>query len=479
MNIDDDFRQLNNNEVLQLFHFHDRDVNVQAATQILIQSLLSGGIWIDHPVPEFNKEQQRQFDNLVWSKWCTDILRSLWSVGFAAAILKQDDQERIIPSVLPLETLDIRMRRHDLGDCEFKYFTRVTPLQHQPKEIPNVITFVQKEPDCNFRICSTVSTLLMDYSYEMHMMQCTITAEKSRSQPLLVTESVDSRYDPSTLTLPRWAEDAMLGDGNRPFQDQIQNESVMEKLQDETRYTWQRFLNSNQSSMDTRMKMFRGDGRPPPKDSGVKLPPEVPLKPQQKLTRHVLAEVPANLLPFRTERQTRTFMAFGVPMSMSSTQGSKSNTSSSKVGGNSSDSSSKDMFLNAQKSLKQFLLSYIQTMYRFMNHNRNLLALIKNNTKAEKKLSNENLKQQNYAKITIASLPDETVADRLYELGLLKYDALVRIYCQKYGMDERDFNEKAVLPMISIDQKLNKEKIDADKLKTKTESSFSKPAKRK
>lgn len=486
MNIDDGFRHLNRDDILHFFHFFDRDVNVQAAAQIMTQSLLSGGVWIEHPLGEMNNDNQQQLDNLRWSDWCKQLLRSLWAVGFAAATFQFDEEQRLVPTVLKLELLDVRMRRDEIGKCEFKYYTRNTPSDPEQHELPNVITFIDKPPDINLRLCSTVSGLLSDFTYEMHMLQCTVTAERARAQPMLITEQVESRYNPNDFTVTRMQDDALLGDGARSFQESMRaltgnnrmNESELETLQYDVRDMWQRYMNSEHMHNDSRLQYLSSDGRamaaPQVLQTSLSAPAEIPLKPQQKLTRHVLPEAPANLIPFRTERQVRVFMAFSVPMSMAAHSKSKANTASAQLNNNKQDTASKDVFLNAQKELKNKLLSYIREMYRYMNYNTQLLELLMDSAKKRRKLDEGELKQKLEPRITIASLPDENLARELYELGLLKPEAYVQMMCQKYGMDERDFNKNPKPPLMSMDQQIEREKLQVEKQQMQSEEKLAK-----
>jgi len=479
--IDDGYRALNQDEIQQLFHFFDHDVNVKAAVQIMIQSLLSGGIWISHPFSDSNNKSQEQFDNIVWGRWSEDVLRSIWSIGFAPAMFKYDDAtESIIPCVLSLETIEVRMKRTDEGECDFRYFKRTHLGKAEAVEIKNVMTFVARYPDYNYRINSLIATLLMDFTLEMHMLQCTLLAERSRAQPYFVTEQVEARYDPNSITVARLFDDPFVGDGSRSYresqqqQQQQQNSTStaslsIERIQQERRQNWLRYLNSAQAAIDQRLRI-QGGGLASnvmnPASSINNTPQEIQLKPLQKLTRHVLPEAPLNLMTFRTERQVRVFMAFGVPMTMTRTHNQSNNRAQSNMGG-AKDSASKDVFLNAQKSLKQLLLSYILRMYHFMYHNTHVLKLLKKYKNENIKIDSGKIKQEIQPKVTIASLPDEEVAEKLYAMGMLKYDAFVRLYLQKYGMDESDFNKTPQLPMLSIDQQQNEDKLTIEKDKVK------------
>lgn len=227
--LDDGYRIMDPRQFGELLQFFDRDTNVQAASQILIQSLLSGGVWINYTPADADAssskatQEELQVNNLIWGKWCADILRSLWAVGFAASIVIEDEDAKPTPFVLPLDQMEVRMHRDGIGTSQFKYYAAGEFGKPEQTEIENVVTFVYKDPDANFRLCSLVSTLMNDYSYEMHMLQCTLTAENYRCQPFLVTETVQQKQDPNAMVLARLGDDPMLGDGRHPHPGQYHN----------------------------------------------------------------------------------------------------------------------------------------------------------------------------------------------------------------------------------------------------------------
>lgn len=516
MNIDDGWRSVNSREVAQLLHFYDRDVNTQSASSILLNCTLSGGVWVEAPgglddEPELSAQEAQVEDNMVWSQWSKELYRYMWAVGFAAGIARTDQDGRLVPGVLQLEQLMIEIRRTYDGECEFRYFDHSAPVLQSQQPLKNVITFVMRAPDHNLNLCSVVSGLIIDYQYEMHMVQCTLIAEKARAQPMMVVETVPVPYTNNSMPASMRQGEHRLGDGRQPYaegtpavsatsleqQNAIRNDALLRYINGNQDYhqtsaisttsldqqnaikneAWLRYINGNRDYSQHLNPLEKTQEDPTLGSATV--PVEVKLRPQLKLSRHVLAETPANLIPFRAERQVRVFMAFGVPMSMAHSVRSKANTAQSSMGSSSTDNSSKDVFLNTQKALKQSLLSYIKKMYHFMHHNTNLLKVLRKSRQNKETVDPDQVKKRLMPRITIASLPDETVADRLYAMGALTYSALVSIYSQKYGIDKNDFNANAQLPMTSIEHEIAERQLEQDLTIAKLKPKPAKPTAKK
>lgn len=129
----------------------------------------------------------------------------------------------------------------------------------------------------------------------------------------------------------------------------------------------------------------------------------------------------------------------------------------------SKDSATRDVFLNAQNSWKCLLETYILKMHRYMHHNTRLLNVLQSQKKKNQLLSPRKLQKLLTPTVKIASLPDDHIAERLYSLGILKYEAMVRMYRQKYGMDVNDFNETPDLPKLSFENELAERQLKQQK----------------
>lgn len=144
----------------------------------------------------------------------------------------------------------------------------------------------------------------------------------------------------------------MLGDGTRSYQE---NNGLL-KYEESITYEKLRQLNSH--AYNTSIGIQKSQQQIKRLSHQPFNPTEIELKANQKLTRHVLPEAPDNLHIFREQRQARVFMAFGVPMNMSS----DNRTKASAIGkaSTSNNASSMEMFLNTQKELKQKLILWIK-----------------------------------------------------------------------------------------------------------------------
>jgi hypothetical protein len=157
----------------------------------------------------------------------------------------------------------------------------------------------------------------------------------------------------------------MLGDGTRPYQEQ----NGMLRQEESITYEKLRLLNSHAYNTSIGIKQSQQQLK---RMSQLPFnPTEIELKQNQKLTRHVLPEPPANLHIFREQRQARVFMSFGVPLSMTADNRVKASAIGKATTSNSA--SSMEMFFNTQKELKQKLILWIKLQYKDMHYERALL----------------------------------------------------------------------------------------------------------
>lgn len=233
--------------------------------------------------------------------------------------------------------------------------------------------------------------------------------------------------------------------------------NTIDQLWNDKLQQYSRLLNTDPNF--TEHKDTREDKSRNIKRNGLHFAPnEIQLKENQKLTKHVLPEAPLNLLQFRAERQSRCFLAFGVPMSHLNDQ--KKHTSKlSNVGGSAQGSGSDTIFIHAQRELKQHVLGFIRLMYAEIHYNRILLTKLSKSKKIDNKLI-----QNIMPDVSISSLPDDAIIDKLYNNGFLKYQAITDIYAAKYGLNKKMFN---LFPTISI-KELNKVKDETKPKKAKT-----------
>lgn len=136
-------------------------------------------------------------------------MRSMWSVGFAACIFIEDPIYFGAPRVLSLEDVNVKYFKDEFGTTKFRYFKRmqasdmsgihrITSIGFE-EEILNIKTFVLDAPTSSGALRSKMSMLLQDYKLEYHLLQCSVTAERARASPVIVTEMVEQKNNPYSI----------------------------------------------------------------------------------------------------------------------------------------------------------------------------------------------------------------------------------------------------------------------------------------
>jgi hypothetical protein len=134
--------------------------------------------------------------NDVWIKWIRDLMRCIWSIGFAASVGIVNDYGKIEPRILPIEQIRVSFYKDDYGNISWRYKKRVNPgavsnvklSGDLEEEYENVTTFVLNEPLLSGTLNSKIMSLLQDYLIEQHLIDCTVVADRARAASVLVIE---------------------------------------------------------------------------------------------------------------------------------------------------------------------------------------------------------------------------------------------------------------------------------------------------
>ena len=128
---DAEFTGLGAGNIAQLYHMFDNDAYIQSASTIMLNALLNGGISIHHShasQASRNDSFAREQSQSVWGRWARDLMRSIWTVGFAASIVfpadPDDPMSEPEPRILDLTQLDIKFKQDISGRCIWRYFQR-------------------------------------------------------------------------------------------------------------------------------------------------------------------------------------------------------------------------------------------------------------------------------------------------------------------------------------------------------------------
>lgn len=135
----------------------------------------------------------------MWSKWIRDLMRCIWSIGFAASVGILNEYGHLEPRILPIEQIHVSFYKDDFGTIHFRYKKRLNPSSMAKKaltttnggmeeEYENVTTFVMNEPLLSGVLNSKIMSLLSDYLMEQHLIECSVIADRARAASVLVIE---------------------------------------------------------------------------------------------------------------------------------------------------------------------------------------------------------------------------------------------------------------------------------------------------
>jgi hypothetical protein len=415
------FTTIRHEDITDLLDVYDMDGNVQAAANIMLDSLLNGGVEFRRKSKHLD-ERAKLWYSRVWTKWIREVYRSIMAIGWVACSWVPHSEYMGEPVVLSLDHLDADMAQTYLGKTYFRLFERmqnVGPLdiiyrkfKSAQVEVPNVRVFILDAPNRDGTLRSRISVLRPDIAHGDELARLTLEAERNRARPLMVTEFQQEHTSSSVVNAPPITSGALYGNGSGPIDDSFEH-----------------LTNDLNAGANRTMKTY--------------LPNQVYLEPNRKLVQHKSADVPAEFLAFRIARMERVFMIFGIPLSMISNVGSKGGRKDTGTGQN---SNAQMLFLNAQKDLRQTLLSFAKVLYMDIYND----ALIREHAAEhpdDDRLDPKTLASEIDVTISMPSLPDDDVLYDMYMKGLIQNSAMIECLSARHGLPHSAFNAK---PNISV-----------------------------
>ncbi len=456
-----------------LYTFYDTDTHIQSATNALLNSVLSSGVSLRHSGKSQNRTET-DWNNRVWSQWCRDVCRSVWVCGFAAVSYVEDLQHGYRPIVIDLRLVDIQVCIQHSAEPVFKYFDRLqlkADAGNQPEqtEIVNIDTIVFTSPLKDGQLVSKMTTLWQDWQIETFFLNCAMTADKFRATPLLVTERIQEKFNQA-------ANNSMLVNSDSHVSSLHLNQSrdaaqvSMDTLQSQMVYQKSEQLIRDPLGLSKQMR------------SSAYYAPDAPAEPYRmtlednvKVANHKLPETPTAWQYFAITRQHAVFAAFGVPpfgAAHRATAASSANKRQNVGSSSSTNDITEHIFLNTQQQLKTLLVGYIRRLYSHYGVVQKMVENQADSLEQEKEMfSDSELFEKSMPQITIASIPDEHIIDKLYCSGFLKYEATINMLAQKYGLDIEDFESKPKLSLQDLNNiKVDKPAANATKPKPKTKT---------
>lgn len=160
-----------------------------------------------------------------WSKFATDVMRSLWMYGFVAVGVQPDAHLGAKPFALQLDEVMVLLKRSYDGRAQYVFFDTATALYDmntEPKMIPNLTVYESDPPTSRGSLVSVARHVIAGKETLQHLEQAERAAVLQNSHP---TVSLESTLPPQDLSTTLFS-----GSTDRPGQT---NDQAIAKVMDE------------------------------------------------------------------------------------------------------------------------------------------------------------------------------------------------------------------------------------------------------
>lgn len=368
-----------------------------------------------------------------------------------------------------------------------------TQDREDPSLLPSVITFVMDAPRRDGTLKSKIMAMYKDYNIEQRIMAMATRAMESRSTPTIVMQHANAPVSTGNVN-------TTIAGMQRRRELEAPNDFDPTLFGEEAPAEgYAAFINSRQGQIMHSERTLPEHLRTQHRNNTATN--EVELERNMVLARHVLPETPTELLHLRLEREKRVYMLFGIPLNMVGDDRKRRSAVGSS--GFQAGSQSEDIFMRAQQVARAQLKNWLDALHAFMHGENEMLDFVAQNkeqtqmvpdnasTRSSAKRKHAETAQQaderefiqNVRKAPsgekqpgqeaqdlkpfdrtdkhdywtkfnkfrkqahIGSQPDEAEVDKLYASGALTYDAYVKSYAQRLGLDVKCFNPKAIVPV--------------------------------
>ena len=481
--MDDSYKPLSGEEIQSLLCRYDTDPGIRAATHIHNSSVFSGGVLFEKESKDgskMTKTAQKWYDS-TWTQWGTKIIRQQSALGWCAASFAQHNLYVGIPVALELSAVTILYKLDTFGISHFVFLentgnkagssmflemkkhnmlsSHITgQASHLYRYIPNVIVYIDQAPDIVGNLNSKIAILSDDIDMDEYLSQAVKTATNLTSNPPLILESIQAKYNADAVVQTIQPMSMLHGDGYTPHLPGALNSTNMAdgmtREMEQKRYEYSKALAMMGSGGISEASSLARQHIQALAQQGQK---EYYIGDGKSYVKQNMAESPAELLlNFRQARLERIFMVFGIPSAMMSEKSS--------LGGKATmNENAMIVFTNTQKQIKQQLLNYMNDMYTriyFMHH---ALHTVIGTPLGQ---LNEELHQGTGVNIIMSGLPSDDVIIQLYMMGCLKFEAFTKFMAAKHSIPIDDFNDNPLLSLEDLNG-IKPEEPATKKAKTK------------
>lgn len=182
---------LNRQEIVASSKFLHKTPIVYTCRNILHQHLFGNGILFGHRRGRIRPDPHMQeIMTDFWLPFCKDMLDAVLTLGVVPIRILTLEDGLCVPVVLEPDCAHIKMT-YAYGIREYKI------MDHQQEEVPDtfVLDVFGFSPSMNGNIKSVVCNLIPQIKYINMMMGTVLTMEQKRTDPVILTEAVDTKVD--------------------------------------------------------------------------------------------------------------------------------------------------------------------------------------------------------------------------------------------------------------------------------------------
>jgi hypothetical protein len=412
-----DFVEVPSHEINQATDLYDTNPHLRAAAGIVLNAALGGGVSFQRDGEPLCPEHSAWLKQ-VWTQWLQAVYRQIWSVGFAACIIRPHDKYGAEPRVLVLALVRTEFIMGVDGEIEWVFTNRQTE-----KLIENVQVFVQDAPGIDGSLRSRVTSLMPDLAFEGDLRTYTDEGARWRAKPTLLLE---------------------------PTQ---QNSAELEpRLLASDIFVSRRNAQTSQTLFSASSNPFSASSSPHPSAAvpiaGVPRARYEETTPAQFLlpADHKVVAAPTggpcylDFISFQSQMFLRVLTAWAIPPSM--LLDSKGGNGRAAAGNHNI------TFQQSQAATKRFALGAVRTM----------LHIIEKETKKKQKHRKSNEQNSRKTKMkrktltenivpTLPAIPQTVVIDKLYKEGVLTYKHYINHLTNTHSLPVEAFHN---IPVISV-----------------------------
>lgn len=437
------FKRMNSVEILRHLTFYDTDPLVRIAAKINLDAALGGSVMIidkndDGDLTDKSNLDLRDWRAFVYAGFLESAYRFGCALGFIPWTYVPHGLDKGEPRVLNLDSVDVFQYTNALGEPMFAFFEQPgldTALQEGTyfagslvgKPILNVFVTTWNAPGPEGEIRSLVSTIMANAEFTNDYRKAALRAELKRADPAMVTESL-----PDQPEYPKTDSRSDLVHGSDTLREKV-SDAMGVLMQAQNSLGPERF-EAVYADLTARFKILTGN----PTGTRVDLPTG------RKLAKQVVPEGPKDLVNVELMRQQLTFMAFGVPPSFIQTESARGRIS----GGD--DSNAASVFRNSQKQLKQRFVQLASQAFHAIHNPHKILHYLMAQPFDRHVEDSELQRITNNAEILIPGTPPEDYLEKLYMMGMLRYDAYRRYVSTMHAIPEADLHDTPDLTLLDM-----------------------------